>query len=560
MDEEHEHEHADGTPILAADELMKRPSSAFMHAAVTPDPDHYVDDYQYESDTGSRRNGSRPSSRPGSVHGAAPAQGYHGGSLHRFVSREEEHHSGVGTPLEEIEEYEPLFPEGEGEGKGDVKRTFKKRPELAQHHFPSRDVWEDTPSSLQYSAEVSTPDLEKTQAAAAQDSERKSAAHTFETPEQEMQRRGQNAQVNDMTSDNKTFVKPHFKPGVAEEVHRPSAHRFPSSDVWEDSPDSFTLVNQTTVSPDLEQPKSPEDTFAKPSIPARPQRSSKLGQEVGERDLKSPPSVSEKPKVPARPARASKPEQLEGASLEKSGDAAAAVKAKPPVPARPGGGKFGAQAGFLADLNNRLRVGPQGPPPKKEAEPEVDEEAAKAPLADARKTRARGPQRRPKPAPAASHDRKSSITFAFSPLINCWSIDEEDELTVHEREEEKKEKEKLQTEFESAVRDELPSSGAAAPEAEKALAMNEHENAQSAAPAEETSGDAHDIARQISNSDQPGTEARQHRESETELKAALAKAGAAPGSYGAEAAIEEEDDAAKEKLVSNEAVDTKTEA
>ncbi|CAK3917147.1 Hypothetical predicted protein [Lecanosticta acicola] len=522
MDDDHEHEHTDGTPILAADELMKRPSSAFMHAAVTPDPDAYHDDFHYESDTGSRKGSiqpnSRPSSRPSSVHGS---QSYHGGSLHRFVSREEEHHSAMGTPLEEIEEYEPLFPE-EGE-KESAKRTFKKRPELAQHHFPSRDVWEDTPSSLQYSATVSTPDLEKRQAATLE-ADSKSVAETFETPEQEMQRRSQNSRENDMTSDSKTFLKPHFKPGVAEEIHRPGVHRFPSSDVWEDSPDSYTLVNQTTVSNlDVEGPKSPEEPLAKPSIPTRPQRKSKLAEggglpEDAQRDVKSPPNAPEKPKVPVRPARSSKPEQLEGAGLERSGDAAAAVKAKPPVPARPGG-KFGAQAGFLADLNNRLRVGPQGPPPKRDPEPEADEEALKAPLADARKTRAKGPQRR-KPAAAPSHHRKSSVTFAFSPLINCWSIDEGEELTVHEREEKE------------AQKQEIPSSGIAAPEAEKALAMNELENVESVTPAEEA-GDAHDIARRISTSEQPGTEARQHGESETELKAALAKAGAAPTSYSA---------------------------
>lgn len=249
-DSDHEHEHADGTPILARDELVKRPSSAFMHAAVTPDPDHNIDDgYYYDSDTARSRRGShgnsRPSSRPGSVHGASALQGYSGGSLHRFVSREEEHHSGMGTPLEEIEEYEPLFPEDE-QNCGSPKKQFKKRPELAQHHFPSQDVWEDTPSSLQYSTTVSTPDLERTREEIDAAREARPST-TFETLEEEQKRRRQAEKEHDMTSDSKTFIKPHFKPGVANELHRPSTHRFPSSDVWEDSPDSFTLVNTTTV-------------------------------------------------------------------------------------------------------------------------------------------------------------------------------------------------------------------------------------------------------------------------------------------------------------------------
>lgn len=220
-----------------------------MHAAVTPDPDSHYDDY-YDSDTGrnSRRSSmqppSRPSSRPNSVHGNAAMQGYTGGSLHRFISHEETHHSGIGTPLEEIEEYEPLFPEDDGKTQTSPKKVFKKRPELAQHHFPSRDTWEDTPASLQYSATVSTPDLEKTQQAV--DAERAAVSSTFETPAEEASRREQNDKENGMTSDSKTFIKPQFKSAVADEMHRPGAHRFPSSDVWEDSPDSVRLV--TTVS------------------------------------------------------------------------------------------------------------------------------------------------------------------------------------------------------------------------------------------------------------------------------------------------------------------------
>ena len=73
------------------------------------------------------------------------------------------------------------------------------------------------------------------------------------------------------------------------------------------------------------------------------------------------------------------------------------VKAKPTVPARPGGSKIAAlQAGFMSDLNNRLKLGPQGP--QKPAEPTEEEKVEeKAPLADARKARAKGPARR-KPA------------------------------------------------------------------------------------------------------------------------------------------------------------------
>jgi len=498
VDDEHEHEHADGTPILASDELLKRPSSSYMQAAVTPDPDHIYDDH-YDSDTGrgSRRNSthatSRPSSRPSSVHGQGNLQGYHGGSLHRYISHEEPHHSGSGTPLEEIEEYEPLFPEDEKEVQ---KRVFKKRPELAQHHFPSHDVWEDTPSSLQYSTTVSTPEVEQTEEIRGLS---KGGATTFETPEQEAQRRAQNDQENNMMSSNKTFVKPQFKSSVAADMHRPGAHRFPSSDVWEDSPDSFNLVNTTTVSSSQDDEQAADD--ARPSIPTRPQRKSKLAeedkppQEPEQRDVKSPP-IPAKPSIPSRPVRPARQDQLDGAeSVE--------AKSKPPVPARPGGEKIAAmKAGFMSDLNNRLKLGPQGPP-KKEPEPEVEEES-KAPLADARKSRAKGPARRKPAAAPVSADRRSSAAFAFSPLIHCWSIDEEDELQVHHEQEQGE-----------------TAKGAVTVEAEKTPA---DENAETADPAEE-------IASQIVHADKPHEEASKHRGSIPELKTALADAGAAPSSF-----------------------------
>ncbi|EME77442.1 uncharacterized protein MYCFIDRAFT_89258 [Pseudocercospora fijiensis CIRAD86] len=519
-DTDHEHEHYDGTPILAADELMKRPSSAFMHAAVVPEP-HADDDY-YDSDHArSRRRSmdtSRPSSRPSSVHGNL--QGYAGGSLHRFISREEEHHSGVGTPLAEIEEYEPLFPEGEDGKKAQQKKT-KARPDLAaMHHFPSQDVWEDTPSSLQYSATVSTPELERQQEALEAEKAAVSTASTFETPEQETARRAANDA--DMTSDKKTYIKPHFKPGVLED-HRPTAHRFPSSDVWEDTPSSMYAT--TTVSTPEEEESQARAPAARPSIPARPAKNSRLAQEVPvDEQETSPtktraPSIPDKPKpsIPARPQRTSRSEQ-EGAPLDQStsagGDEAIksppAPKAKPAVPARPTGSKIAAlQSGFMNDLNNRLKLGPQGPPPKKdEVAVEEDSSTEKQPLADARKTRARGPPRR-KPAASPAADRKSSLTFAMSPLITCWTIDETDELKVQTENKENKD----------------PN----ATEVEKAIEENEKVNTDSAAPAEE--GDhsaAQAAASEIAKSPDPIEAAGRHSNAAADLQAALAEAGAGP--------------------------------
>lgn len=457
----------DGTPILASDEVLKRPGSAYMLPAVSPHDPQY-DDQLYESDETSRRNSlripSRPSSRPGSIHGE-----YQGGNLHRFISHDEHHGSGIHTPLEEIEEYEPLIPEGEEERPKPKAKAALKRPGLEHHHFPSQDIWEDTPNSLQYSTTVETPEPPR-EAIVPPPAEKTS---TFETPEEEQARRNQNP--DDMFSDNKTLVnKPHAR---ALDEGRPGVQRFPSQDIWEDTPDSMRLV--TTVSgPQMDEAKSPPDdrpsttgvdensedetrattgftSNLRPSIPARPQRKSKLAEEIKPEDVPKdqqlqreisldkpvspdkakPPAIPDRPKpsVPARPARTSKGEQAATEELSQSGAAPPIVKAKPAVPARPGGEKIAAlKSGFMADLNNRLKLGPQGPTPKaKELEPEAVEEVEKAPLADARKSRAKGPARRkPASSPSAAAAEDKSMSFSFSEPFTLWQIDETDELSV----------------------------------------------------------------------------------------------------------------------------------
>jgi hypothetical protein len=73
--------------------------------------------YHLRSTSASSLAGSRPTSRPGSIHGNIPG-------LRMTES----------TPLEDLEEYEPLFPEDEKAGAG-AKRPLTaadrlKRPEL----------------------------------------------------------------------------------------------------------------------------------------------------------------------------------------------------------------------------------------------------------------------------------------------------------------------------------------------------------------------------------------------------------------------------------------------
>ncbi|WPH02036.1 Hypothetical protein R9X50_00489100 [Acrodontium crateriforme] len=456
----------EGAPILASDEIVKRPGSAFQQPAVTPEMHH---DEFYDSDhyNESRRSSLKPPSRPSSRPGSNQSGGYHGGPLHRYISHEEQHGSGMGTPLEEIEEYEPLFPEDEGVAK--PKTASAIRPRLEEHHFPSQDVWEDTPSSLQYLATVETPEPPHEEKALQSSGEKASSA--FETPEQEQRRRAGNP--TDMNSDSKTFIKPLFKSGIQTEMHdRPGIQRFPSRDIWEDTPSSAlfeTTVSgpqmdevlsppeerpTTTAIPDSQDDGSARSTTAggfspmlprKPSIPARPERRSKLAQEIlpdgddapsqargaSDEASSSPtktqaPSIPDRPKpqVPARPAKISQDQGGEAVGSHLSKELSSSPpKSKPAVPARPAGNKFASlKAGFMNDLNSRLQLGPQGPPPKaKEAEPEpVDD----TPLVDARKGRAKGPPKRVK----ASVPEAGGLGFAMSTTL--WHIDEHDALRV----------------------------------------------------------------------------------------------------------------------------------
>ncbi|KAI0408330.1 altered inheritance of mitochondria protein 21 [Xylaria palmicola] len=411
-DEESAEGHAaqnDGSwPILAADEVAKDPSPYELRPAVPPNR------------RGSDEARSRPSSRPASVYSPPPPEV-------------------VSTPLEDVVEYAPLFPEDE---KADPKpKTAAEKLRDYRQRFPSRDIWEDAPNSVHSTAEVSTPEPEYT-GSKPRTASIDGISRDTETPAQAFARRQEElAEKESITPDSflnrqqrpKSWVE--HQPHLAKEIHsRPNmAQRFPSRDVWEDTPDSLQFT--ATVS----QPQSAEESTGedgsqspvsanKPGVPVRPPKKQGSGD-----DGSSRPTIPNRPK-PQVPARPSKP-------ATESKESEGTVKQKPAVPARPVGGKIAAlQAGFMSDLNNRLRFGPH--PPKKEVHPaeEAPEEKEKAPLADARKGRARGPQRR---APTKSHSPGAGAdksvpppvsnghsVLSFSMTRTLWSIDEEGTVTV----------------------------------------------------------------------------------------------------------------------------------
>lgn len=477
-------------PILASDEVARTPVTEFQQPAVSPSQSRRGSGYYAGIDSdpsypGSHRTGSRsgsasnsrPTSRPGSVHGL-PA-------LSRFSTHDEDHEN-LHTPLEDVDEYEPLFPDEDG-NKQRRPVTAADRLKLREQmkRFPSKDIWEDTPDSLQLQASVETPEPANEQP----DPTLKAPSAVFETPEQESARKGEVSEDEKakLIPREERLAKSHFKPHLREEMSsRPGlVQRFPSRDIWEDSPDSSYLETTVGEAPSND-PRSPPDegleagavvktsgapvegiisggqsrdnatagaAAMKPSIPPRPSKSkvsppsetsmqpppsvparpprrlhqvppaeaqvpmapSKLsetspteGKQPSPTEARKGPILPErKPQIPARPAKPVDRESSETFPLSKIASAPSigsdgsaeedlkvppAPKPKPAVPARPAGCKIASlKAGFLSDLDSRLKLGPQAPKPQ-EKEPENEED--KVPLVDARKGRAKGPARR----------------------------------------------------------------------------------------------------------------------------------------------------------------------
>ncbi|KAL6246728.1 hypothetical protein RBB50_006035 [Rhinocladiella similis] len=428
-------EHGYTVPILAADEVAKEVGVEHLQPAISPRAERRESLYEEAYRSGDATPSSRPSSRPTSVHGAFGASH----TLPRFVSHHDERDH-MHTPLEDVEEYEPLFPDEDEKKPLSHAERFKQRPNSLKQRFPSQDIWEDTPSSLYYSAEVSTPDLPA--------QVEKAVSKEFETPEQEGARKEEPSEEErkKLVPKEERLAKSRFAPHLRDDMPtRPGlTPRFPSSDIWEDTPESHQLVTTINSPQDDNEAEGPSEAPAKPFVPPRPVGKSRLGEgasqaQVGPSvparpqkqsstsptELKKVPSIPDRPKpqIPVRPAK--KPDTPVASEQERVSPPV--VKAKPQVPARPAGVSSkiaGLRGNFLNDLNQKLGL---GPPKEKDPEPEPVEEAK--PLEDARKGRARGPQRRaPAKSPAAPASKP--LSFALSMPRSLWSIDEGDDLTV----------------------------------------------------------------------------------------------------------------------------------
>ncbi|EEP82530.1 predicted protein [Uncinocarpus reesii 1704] len=401
-------------PILAEDEIDERAehlqpaiSPALgrkenLHGIGSPEQKH-----SRSPSVGSNRTSARPLPSP---------------KLLKYSSRVEELED-MRRPLEDVEEYEPLFPDDDkDENQLSVEQKLAKHPGYHQHKFPSKDVWEDAPDSLQLQTTVSIPESPKDE--------------STEIPEEEMARnrhyaRKKSDQISTAFSNRADDVP----------ARSQVKQRFPSKDIWEEAPESQQLETTVQIPEQQNETISPE-AARKPSIPEVPSRPSKRPQKtspepqapppqvestVSPAETKKPPAIPERPKpqIPPRPARP--PKRTSQDSLTKvtstgSSDTAP-VKPKPPVPSRPLGSKIAAlKAGFLSDLDNRLKLGPQAPKPE-EKKDEEKPEVPKGPLSDARKGRARGPARR-KPAVSSTPENtmKEAPQAPQITLVEPWNV------------------------------------------------------------------------------------------------------------------------------------------
>lgn len=213
--------------------------------------------------------------------------------------------------------------------------------------FPSNDIWEDVPPSLELSASIGEEDA---------------------------------ADVNATESKDPATTGESIDPAETETEQRPT-----TSLLTEDSSPPLTI-------PKPELPARPVVPSSRPPIKSRQSTDSS----VQATEKKLPPSLPDrpKPKVPlTRPTRLSNNAAALAAARSPSTEALPATKPRPSVPPRTSGKIAAMKAGFLTDLDNRLKFGPQAP--KKDEEKETKtEEKKKVVLEDVRKGRAKGPRRK----------------------------------------------------------------------------------------------------------------------------------------------------------------------
>lgn len=328
-----------GVPILASDEVAKEPLGYELQPAVSPAQDNnYDDEHARHLRTGSASNlnDSRPSSRPVSIHRDVPNIA-HQGEFDRDV------HS---TPLEDVEEYEPLFPEDKKSQLSKQKPQthadkLKSRPELKGRKFPSQDIWEDAPDSHMHTATVSTPQLpEEPEESTALD---QLHIRKGETPEQAFARRHEELADNGFRNeDSDSFLKKdngkhpwEHNQSLVGRTRPEAKQRFPSRDVWEDSPDSLQL--QATVSAPQSEELSISEERPTTGTAVYHQEKRASGIPLGHEEGRATTGVAAtiKPSIPPRPTKKLSDPKLEVKADSPGFDVTGLVRSSPPLKSKP---------------------------------------------------------------------------------------------------------------------------------------------------------------------------------------------------------------------------------
>ncbi|QVM08451.1 hypothetical protein D8B26_003141 [Coccidioides posadasii str. Silveira] len=411
-------ENGEESPILAEDEVDER--AEHLQPAVSPTlVSHIINSPERKTHTRSPSVGSN----------RVPIKPLASPTLSSYNSRTGEGED-MRQPLEDVEEYEPLFPDdGKNKKPLPAEEQLKKEPEYHRHKFPSQDIWEDAPDSLQLQTTVSMAESPK--------DENKSPVEIAEEEMAKLRQGIQRKPSSASTGSSGPSDDVPARPGVKQS--------FPSKDIWEEAPESQQLEATVQIA-EQQNEAIPAENTEKASPPGIPVRPSKRPQRISpERqsppvqaestlpptDAKKPPAIPERPKpqIPPRPPRPLQRTSGDSSSKIKSStsnDTASppVVKPKPPIPSRPLGSKIAAlKAGFLSDLDNRLKLGPQAPKPQEKNEEEKPQ-APKGPLSDARKGRARGPARR-KPAVSSPPEDTTKVEATRAPqvtLVEPWSL------------------------------------------------------------------------------------------------------------------------------------------
>ncbi|RKF71814.1 putative protein impact protein [Golovinomyces cichoracearum] len=461
-------DHGYEAPILASDEVAKNPLDRELQPAVFPlNESSKASQEEYVYSSNNQEESNKVNHKLGALISATNSNYY------------------KPTPLEDLEEYEPLFPDERKavEKSGTLNLVEKFQCPEMNRRFPSQDVWEDTPNSLQYTATVSAPQLPEER------KEREKTGYEEETLPQAFARMQEELAEQELKGPEngrpQERVKKPMKiirqsePGTIFEV---TNHRFPSRDIWEDTPDSLLLrtsvarpqiekepinsaeeqydlvTTESKMTPNMSQLssnhtdvtnevrlqsviKSSPPVYAGSSL--APGSNENLSIAKRENITKNPqkplsresypavPSKS-KPQIPARPSKLGSRESSMTSSTNLGSNTLATGKLKPPVPSRPSGGKIAAfQSDFISDLNKRLQLGPQASKGDMQNSDVTQVKTLKAPLVDPRKGRARGPVRRAPNKNLApysnTHISDKTKCFNISATSTIWSFDPDKE-------------------------------------------------------------------------------------------------------------------------------------